>query len=329
MAGKLTNTAIRNAKPGPSPRKLADEKGLFLLITPNGGKWWRLKYRFAGKEKLLRLGTYPEVPLADARERRDEARKQLAQGVDPGAARKEEQAISEEDARTFGVVAWEWYEKQLRGWTESTAFNIKRRLERELLPPFGKLPIKTVNPKIILAAVAGVEERGCHETARRVLQTCGQIFRYAIVSDYVKADPTPALRGALMAAVEKHRASITDPKAVGPLLRALRGDEGAPVTAAALRFAPLTFVRPGELRHAEWSEVDVEAAEWRIPGIKMKMKEQHIVPLSRQALAVLDTLRPLTGGGRSCSRPSAPGSVPCPKTRSMEPCAAWGTARKK
>lgn len=298
MAGKLTNVAIRNAKPGPSPRKLSDGKGLFLLISPNGGKWWRLKYRFAGKEKLLSLGTYPEISLADARDRRDEARKQLAQGVDPGAARKEEQAISEEDARTFGVVAWEWFEKQLRGWTESTAFNIKRRLERELLPPLGKLPIKKVTPKIILGAVAGIEDRGCHETARRVLQTCGQIFRYAVVSGYVEADPTPTLRGALMAVVEKHRASITDPKAIGPLLRALWGYEGSPVTACALRFAPLTFVRPGELRHAEWAEVDIEGAEWRIPAAKMKMREQHIVPLSRQAIAVLDTLRPLTGGGR-------------------------------
>ncbi len=316
MAGKLTNTAIRSAKPGASPRKLADEKGLFLLISPNGGKWWRLKYRFAGKEKLLSLGTYPEISLADARERRDEARKQLAQGVDPGAARKEEQAISEEDARTFGVVAWEWYEKQLRGWTESTAFNIKRRIERELLPPFGKLPIKTVTPKIILSAVAGVEERGCHETARRVLQTCGQIFRYAVVSGYVEADPTPALRGALMAVVEKHRASITDPKAVGPLLRALWGYEGSPITAAALRFAPLVFVRPGELRHAEWGEIDLDKAEWRIPAAKMKMREQHIVPLSRQALEVLDTLRPLSGGGRflfpserTASRPMSENTV--------------------
>jgi len=298
MAGKLTNTAILNAKPSTKPRKLPDEKGLFLLISPNGGKWWRLKYRFGGKEKLLSLGTYPEVSLADARERRSVARKLLAQGVDPGAARKEEQATSAEDARTFEVVALEWYEKQRPGWTESTAYNIMRRLERELLPPFGKLPIKKVTPKIILGAVAGIDDRGCHETARRALQSCGQIFRYAVVSGYVESDPTPSLRGALMAVVEKHRASITDPKAVGPLMRALWSYEGSPVTASALRFAPLTFVRPGELRHAEWSEFDTEAAEWRIPAAKMKMREQHIVPLSRQALDVLDALRPLTGGGR-------------------------------
>jgi len=298
MSGKLTNTAIRNAKPASIPRKLTDEKGLFLLLSPQGGKWWRFKYRFEGKEKLLSLGTYPDVSLADARERRDAARKLLAQGVDPGAARKEEQTQSAEDARTFGVVALEWYEKQRPGWTESTAYNIMRRLERELLPPFGNIPIKKVTPKIILGIVAGIEDRGCHETARRVLQCCGQIFRYAVVSGYVESDPTPSLRGALMAVVEKHRASITDPKAVGPLLRALWGYEGSPVTAAALRFAPLTFVRPGELRHAEWSEFDFGAAEWRIPAAKMKMREQHIVPLSRQALAVLDTLRPLTGGGR-------------------------------
>ena len=167
-----------------------------------------------------------------------------------------------------------------------------------MLPPFGNLPIKKVTPKIILEAVRVIEGRGCHETARRTLQCCGQIFRYAVASDLIESDPTPSLRGALVTVVEKHRASITDPKAVGPLMRALWGYEGSPVTAYALRLAPLTFVRPGELRHAEWSEFDTEAAEWRIPGIKMKMKEQHIVPLSRQALAVLEDLRPHTGGRR-------------------------------
>ena len=294
----LTNTAIRNAKPGLKPLRMFDEKGLYLEVSPKGGKWWRFKYRFAGKEKRISLGVYPDVSLADARERRDAARKLLAQGVDPGAARKEEQALAVEDALTFGVVALEWYEKQRPGWTESTAYNIMRRLERELLPPFGTIPIKLVAPKNILAAIAKIEDRGCHETARRALQCCGQIFRYAVVSGLVENDPTPSLRGALMAVVEKHRASITDPKAIGPLLRALWGYEGSPVTAFALRFAPLTFVRPGELRHAEWAEFDAEAAEWRIPAAKMKMREQHIVPLSRQALAVLDALRPHTGGGR-------------------------------
>jgi len=294
----LTNTAIKNVKPAEKSFRMFDEKGLYLEVAPSGGKWWRFKYRYAGKEKRLSLGTYPDVSLANARERRDAARKLLAQGTDPGAARKEEQAISADDARTFGVVALEWYEKQRPGWTESTAYNIMRRLERELLPPFGTRPIKKVAPKMILEAIAKIEDRGCHETARRALQCCGQIFRYAMVSDYVESDPTPSLRGALMAVVEKHRASITDPKAIGPLLRALWGYEGSPITACALRFAPLTFVRPGELRHAEWSEFDLDTAEWRIPGPKMKMKEQHIVPLSRQALVVLETLRTLTGGGR-------------------------------
>ncbi|OIO04426.1 MAG: integrase [Desulfovibrionaceae bacterium CG1_02_65_16] len=294
----LTNTAIKNAKPAEKTFRLFDEKGLYLEVAPSGGKWWRFKYRYARKEKRLSLGTYPDVFLADARERWDAARKLLAQGVDPGVARKEEQAISADDARTFGVVALEWYEKQRPGWTESTSYNIMRRLERELLPPFGTRPIKTVAPKMILEAIAKIDDRGCHETARRALQCCGQIFRYAVVSGYVENDPTPSLRGALMAVVEKHRASITDPKAVGPLLRALWEYEGSPITACALRLAPLTFVRPGELRHAEWSEFDIDAAEWRIPGHKMKMKEQHVVPLSRQALAVLNALRPITGGGR-------------------------------
>ncbi|MDP3426583.1 MAG: integrase arm-type DNA-binding domain-containing protein, partial [Humidesulfovibrio sp.] len=255
----LTNPAIKNAKPAEKPYRLFDEKGLYLEVAPSGGKWWRFKYRYARKEKRLSLGTYPDVSLADARERRDAARKLLAQGVDPGAARKEEQAISADDARTFGVVALEWYEKQRPGWTESTSYNIMRRLERELLPPFGTRPIKTVAPKIILEAIAKIDDRGCHETARRALQCCGQIFRYAVVSGYVESDPTPSLRGALMAVIEKHRASITDPKAVGPLMRALWGYEGSPVTALALRFAPLTYVRPGELRHAEWSEFDLDA----------------------------------------------------------------------
>ncbi len=294
----LTDTAVRSAKPGPKPYRLYDERGLYLEIAPSGGKWWRFKFRFAAKEKRLSLGVYPDVSLKDARERREAARKQLAQGIDPSALRKEEQAKEAEDALTFGVVALEWYEKKRPGWTESTAYNKMRQLERELLPPLGALPIKQVAPRSILNAVQKIEERECHETARRILQCTGQIFRYAVAAGYVEIDPTPALRGALRAVTSKHRASITDPKAVGPLLRALWGYEGSPVVALALQFAPLTFVRPGELRHAEWSEFDEEAADWRIPAAKMKMKAMHIVPLSRQALAVLKVLRPLTGGGR-------------------------------
>lgn len=316
MAGKLTDTAIKNAKAAEKPRKLTDERGLFLLVNPNGGKWWRFKYRFGGKEKLLSLGVYPDISLADARERREAARKLVAQGIDPGAVRKEEQAKAAEDALTFRVVALEWYEKKRPGWTEATAYNKLRQLERELLPQLGSVPVKGVTPKIILNAVQRIEDRECHETARRVLQCCGQIFRYAVSADYVEIDPTPALRGALRAVAVRHRASITDPKAVGPLLRALWDYEGSPVVALALRFAPLTFVRPGELRHAEWSEFDEDAAEWRIPASKMKMKAQHIVPLSRQALEVLKALRPLTGSGRylfpserSAARPMSENTV--------------------
>lgn len=298
MAGKLTDTAIKNAKAAEKPRKITDERGLYLLVTPNGGKWWRFKYLFGGKEKLLSLGVYPDISLANARERREAARKLVAQGIDPGAVRREEQAKAAEDALTFRVVALEWYEKKRPGWTESTAYNKLRQLERELLPQLGDIPVKGVTPRIILNAVQKIEDRECHETARRVLQCCGQIFRYAIAADYVVGDPTPALRGALRAVTAKHRASITDPKAIGPLLRALWGYDGSPVVALALQFAPLTFVRPGELRHAEWSEFDEEGAEWRIPAAKMKMKALHIVPLSQQALEVMKALRPLTGGGR-------------------------------
>jgi len=298
MAGKLTDTAIRNAKPSDKARKITDERGLYLLITPNGGKWWRFKYLFGGKEKLLSLGVYPDISLADARERREAARKMVAQGIDPGAVRREEQAKAVQDALTFWVVALEWYEKKRPGWTESTAYNKMRQLERELLPQLGDIPVKGVTPRIILNAVQKIEERECHETARRILQCCGQIFRYAIAADYVENDPTPALRGALRAVTVRHRSSITDPKAIGPLLRALWGYEGSQVVAQALRLAPLTFVRPGELRHAEWSEFDEDTAEWRIPAAKMKMKALHIVPLSRQALDILKALRPLTGEGR-------------------------------
>lgn len=295
----LTDTACRNAKPKDKlkPIKLFDKRGLFLLCTPSGGKLWRLKYRFEGKEKLLSLGTYPDIPLAAARERREAARKLLAQGIDPGAARKEALAKAEEDALTFEAVARQWYEKKRPYWTPGTAERILRRLGKDLIPPLGGTPIKKVTPRDVLDAVGVIDERGHKETARRALQDCGSIFKYALANALIVADPMPATRGAIIGAPAKHHASITDPKAVGGLMRALWGYEGSPVTRCALKLAALTFVRPGELRHAEWSEFDLDAGEWRIPAAKMKMKEQHIVPLSRQVKEVLEELRPITSIG--------------------------------
>jgi len=286
------------------------------MVTPKGGKWWRFKYRFEGKEKLLSLGTYPDVSLADARERREVARKLLAQGVDPGAARKERLASAKEDALTFETVARQWYEKKRSFWTIGTAERILRRLEKDLVPPLGAKPIKQINPRQILDAVQIIEQRGCKETARRALQDCGAIFRYAFANTLIEMDPMPATRGAILPTPVVHHASITEPRAVGGLMRALWGYEGSPVTSAALQLAALTFVRPGELRHAEWSEIDTEAAEWRIPAHKMKMRSPHIVPLSRQVLSVLEGLRPLTGVGgylfpseRTIERPMSENTV--------------------
>jgi len=295
----LTDTAVRNAKPDSTKTlRLKDERGLYLEISPAGGKWWRLRYWIRGKENRLSLGVYPDVTLKDARERRDDARRLISQGIDPSAVRKGDQAQAVEDALTFEVVAREWFTKMRANWGDSTAEIILGRLERSLFPVIGSTPIKLITPREVLNAVRQIEVRGFHESARRALQHCGQVFRYAVASGLADTDPTPALRGALQASPERHHPSVTDPKAVAELMRAIEAYQGSIVTACALKLAPLLFVRPGELRHAEWSEIDLEAAEWRIPGPKMKMRSPHIVPLSRQSLSVLEELRPITGLGR-------------------------------
>ena len=294
----LTDLAVRNAKPGPKTARLRDERGLYLEISPKGGKWWRLRYTFQGKENMLSLGVYPDVSLKDARERRDEARKLIANGIDPSAARKEEKADAAAEALTFGFVAREWYERFKPKWSPSHSLDVIQRLEKNVFPALGSHPICDITAPELLAAVRLIEGRGAVESARRVLQMCGQIFRYAIATGQAERDIAADLRGALPPAREKHHASITDPKGVAQLLRAIDGYEGSMVACCALRLAPLVFVRPGELRHAEWSEIDLDKAEWRIPAEKMKMKEQHIVPLSRQAVAILRELHPLTGAGR-------------------------------
>jgi integrase len=294
----LTDTAIRNAKPGDKPVRMYDAGGLYLEIAPSGGKWWRLKYRTNGKEKRISLGVYPDVSLKDARLKRDDARKHLANDVDPGEHRKAAKLANVEDgANGFEVVAREWFVKFAPNWVVSHSDKIIRRFERDVFPWLGKRPIDDITAPELLLTMRRVEERGAVETAHRALQNCSQVFRYAIATGRAIRDPAADLRGALPPAKGKHHASITDPQAIGGLLRAIKGYEGSLITKCALQIAPLTFVRPGELRKAEWSEFNLDGAEWRIPAERMKMREKHIVPLSSQAIALLRELQPLTGQG--------------------------------
>jgi integrase len=295
----LSDTAIKNTKPGAKPIKLADEKGLFLLVTPAGGKWWRLKYRFGGKEKLLSLGTYPEVSLKDARQRRDDARKLLANDIDPSVNRKAVKATkTERAANSFEVIAREWFSKKSQGWAASNADKIIKRLENDAFPWLGARPITEITPPELLKVLRRIEERGAVESAHRLRNYCSAIFRYAIVTGRAERDASADLRGALPPSVTQHRAAITDPNAIAALLRAIDGYQGTFVTKCALRLAPVLFVRPGELRKAEWAEIDLDKAEWNIPAERMKMRDPHLVPLSTQAIEILRELHPMTGGGR-------------------------------
>lgn len=294
----LTDAAVRNAKPSAKAVRLFDAKGLYLEISPSGGKWWRVKYRHAGKEKRLALGVYPEINLRAARDKRDAARELLNRGIDPAERRKIEKVLRiEMAANSLEAVAREWFAKRSPGWAVSHSSKVLRRLELDVLPWIGGRPVAEIEPPEILATLRRVEGRGALETAHRALQTVSQVFRYAVATGRAKSDPTRDLRGALPPANVRHHPTITEPKAIGALLRMIDGYAGAPVTKAALRLAPLTFVRPGELRRAEWSEFDLDGAEWRIPAERMKMRAPHVVPLSSQAVAVLRDLEPLTGGG--------------------------------
>ena len=291
----LTDISIKAAKPAAKPVKLFDAGGLFLIVTPAGGKWWRLKYRFQGRAKTLSLGTYPLVGLKDARERRDELRRQLARGIDPGVVRK---ACKESQANTFEALALEWHAKFKHTWTAEHAERIRARLKADVFPWLGAKSIRDITAPELLAVVRRIEARGALDTAHRALANCGQVFRYAIATGRAEHDPSGDLRGALPSVKPKHHASITDTKAIGALLRAIDGYQGHSVTRCALQLAPLVFVRPGELRAAEWQEFDLDNAEWRIPGSRMKMRTTHIVPLSHQAVAILRELYPLTGRGK-------------------------------
>lgn len=293
----LTPSAVTNAKPRAKPYKLADERGLFLLVRSNGSRWWRFKYRRPGthKENLLSLGVYPDVSLRKARERRDEARRLLADGIDPGDKRKAEQAAG---AETFEAIAREWFAKHSPNWAPGHSSKIIRRLELDVFPWIGSKPIASITAPGVLAVLRRIESRGVIETAYRAKTNIGQVMRYAIATGRANLDPTPSLRGALAPSPERHHASITDPDRIGELLRAIDGYAGDYTTRGALLLASLSFVRPGELRGAEWAEFDLDKAEWRIPAERMKMRAPHIVPLASQAVAILRDLQPLTGTGR-------------------------------
>ncbi|MEW8286491.1 MAG: integrase arm-type DNA-binding domain-containing protein [Candidatus Thiodiazotropha endolucinida] len=293
----LTDTAVRRAKPHDKARKLFDGGGLFLLINPNGSKYWRFKYRFHGVEKLLALGVYPDVTLKSARDKRDAARQQIADGVDPSEARKAEKAARASN-NSFEAIAREWWGKRAPNWSESHSSRIMLRLENDVFPWVGSKPIGDISPPELLTVLRRIEKRGAIETAHRIHQSCSQIFRYAISTQRAERDPAADLKGAIPPTRQKHHASITEPKQIGELLRSIDGYQGQFVTRCALQLAPLVFVRPGELRHAEWSEIDLDKAEWRIPAEKMKMSTVHIVPLSTQAIAILNEIKPLTGHGK-------------------------------
>jgi integrase len=313
----LTHVGIRNAKPREKAYKLTDEKGLFLFITPSGGKYWRFKYRFGGKEKKLAFGVYPEVSLAEAREKRDQARKLLLNDVDPGVVKQAARnAIVQATENSFQSVALEWYAKFSAKWVASHGDRTLRRLEKDVFPWIGNRPICEIKAPELLKLLRRIEDRGAIETAHRIHQICGQIFRYAIATGKAERDISNDLRGALPPTRKRHHATIVEPKKIAELLKAIQSYEGYFVTKCALQLAPLFFVRPGELRKAEWSEFNFETAEWRIPAEKMKMRAMHIVPLSTQAILILRELETLTGNSpyvfpsiRSLRRPMSDNTI--------------------
>lgn len=301
--GKLNDLAVRKAEPREKPYKMTDGGGLYLLVTPSGGKLWRMKYRIDGREKLLSLGRYPAVPLARAGELAAVARRKIADGIDPAAEKAVAKAKRIEiehppEVATFAKVAEAWAAEMI---TQKNARTIAR------LDAFcdyanaqlGGLAINQVKAYDIMQMVKGIHATGKHETARRTFSTVGRIFRFAVAHALVERNPAADVKLAdfLPSGESRHFACLKDPKAIGGLMRAIDDYEGGPVTRLALKLAALTFVRPGELRHAEWSEIDAAAGEWRIPAVKMKARTMHIVPLSKQALEVIEELRPLTGGG--------------------------------
>ena len=293
----LTDIAIRRAQPSKKSRKMFDGRGLYLEVAPRGGKWWRFKYRLRGKEKRLSLGVYPDVSLKEARGRCEDARRLLSREIDPSEHRQTLKAARAQQAsNSFEAVAREWFATRTSNWTPSHSSRIISQLERDVFPWIGGKPVAAISPSQLLAVVRRVEQRGALEPAHRALRNCGQIFRYAVATGRANNDPAGVLRGALPPVKRGHFAALTDPKTISPLLRVLDGYEGSLIVRCALRLAPLVFVRPGELRRAEWSDIDLEAAEWRFTVTKTETS--HLVPLSHQAIGILREIYPLTGQGR-------------------------------
>ncbi|MEM5299106.1 integrase arm-type DNA-binding domain-containing protein [Burkholderia sp. JPY481] len=293
----LTDTKIKQAKPREKLYKISDERGLYLEVTSTGSKWWRFKYRIDGKEKRLSLGVYPDVGLQKAREKRDDARKLVADGVDPSVHRKaQKQAKADANASSFEVVTREWLEKQKKVWEDSHAEKVIRRFERDVFPWLGKRPIGQIKPFELLKVLQRIEARVV-ETAHRAKQNCGQVFRYAVATGRAERDITVDLKGALTPWREEHFASITNPEEIGPLLRDMYAYKGTFEVQCCLRIAPHVFLRPVELRLAEWREFDLDDATWEVPDERMKMNRPHIVPLSTQVVDILRELHPLTGDG--------------------------------
>jgi integrase len=313
----LSATQVDKAKPQDKDYKLSDEKGLFLLVKPSGSKYWRLKYRFVGKERLLAIGVYPDVSLKDARAARDEARKLLAQGIDPSAEKQARKLASHQSAaNSFEAVAREWLLVKMSDKSKTHQDRTRSALEKDLFPYLGSKPIADITPIELLSTLRRIERRGAIETAHRAKQTAGQVIRFAIATGRAERDISADLKGALKNPVETHFPAITDPADVGRLMLAIDGYTGTSIVKSALLLSPLLFCRPGELRQLEWAEVDFAQARIELAAEKMKMRQPHIIPLSKQALAVLDELKPLTGHGkyvfpspRGASRPLSENGV--------------------
>lgn len=292
----LTDTQIRQAKGTGKVQRLWDERGMYLEVTPPGGKVWRFKYRFDNKEKRIGLGRYPETGLKEARERREAARKLLADGIDPSAHRQEQKAAeATRTESTFEAIAREWFKRFAPGWAASHSKVVIRRLEKDIFPLMGKRPIADITAPELLAVIRHIEARGAIETAHRTKSICGQVFRYAVATGRAQRDPSSDLRGALPSSQGGHFAAVTDPQRLGEILRMFDAYQGRASlsVSCALRLMPLVFVRPGELRQAKWADIDLDKAEWRY--VASKTKTDHIVPLSTQAIAILKEIQPLTG----------------------------------
>ena len=294
---KLTDIKCKNAKPAAKPRKLGDGAGMYLEIMPNGSKYWRLKYRINGTEKRLALGVYPEIALSEAREKRDQARRLLRDGIDPSHAKQDEKRLAKLNAdNSFEVLTREWHERNKGRWTPAYAKNVLDRMEADIFPVIGNRPVASISAPQVLDAIRKIEARGAHEIARRTMQCCGQVFRYAVATGKASSDPTRDLKGALTRFEKGHYAAL-ETKDLPDFLKAIDRNEARlnPQTLRALRLLMLTFVRTGELINATWDEFDLDGATWTIPAKRMKMRRDHIVPLSKQAITILKEQQKQTG----------------------------------